>query len=282
MWNFDYRYLGDDVKSKLLNFEKRLGASTNMSVVQGYQISYLGRIFDDPKPLYETKNDLRYVQMLQVTHPPVQKNTITLLIRYADQTKPDDTYIYLPSMRRVLRGEAGQRSTPINSSVNAPDDFNTFAGRIPEFTYTLVGEQKIVALANAQETYSSMKDAKTASGNMPVETENWMVKDVYVIDIVPKDDKYPQGKKRVYMDKEHLMIYYSASWDRAGALWKVWCSSVTPHKMTSGGTMPYLMGILSLDIQLGYGNNMFSDWLINGNGYTEADASTSAMRRLAR
>jgi hypothetical protein len=237
-------------------------------------------MFDDPKPLYKTRNGLRSVNFLKTVHPPVQKNFITFLIRSIDQKAPDTTYIYLPSMRRVLRGEAGQRSTPINSSTQAPDDFQVFSGRIPEFNYKLVGEQKLIVLGDAKLGYTEMKGKKF--DNIPVEKENWMLKDVYVIDIIPKDEKYPQGRKRIWIDKENYWAYYGAAYDRAGALWKVWHSAVSIEPMAGGGKVPFMKGMLGMDIQLGYATQMCTDWTFNGNGLTEADASVAAIRKNAR
>jgi hypothetical protein len=280
MWNFDYRYQFDDNVSKFITFQKRTGSAVSTSIVESYQISFQNRMFDDPKPLYKTRNGLRSVNFLKTVHPPVQKNFITFLIRSIDQKAPDTTYIYLPSMRRVLRGEAGQRSTPINSSTQAPDDFQVFSGRIPEFNYKLVGEQKLIVLGDAKLGYTEMKGKKF--DNIPVEKENWMLKDVYVIDIIPKDEKYPQGRKRIWIDKENYWAYYGAAYDRAGALWKVWHSAVSIEPMAGGGKVPFMKGMLGMDIQLGYATQMCTDWTFNGNGLTEADASVAAIRKNAR
>jgi hypothetical protein len=43
-----------------------------------------------------------------------------------------------------------------------------------------------------------------------------------------------------------------------------------------------MKGMLGLDIQLGYVTNMYADWKLNGNGLTEGDIDTSAMRKKAR
>ncbi len=283
MWNFDYKYIWDDCHSIFINFQKRRGTASNYSVVDQKIVNFQSRMYDDPKPLYETKANLRSAQLLNVIYPPVQKNFLTLLIRYIDQKAADTTYVYLPSMRRVLRGEAGQRSTPINSSTQAPDDFQGgFAGRIPDFTYKLVGEQKMIVLGDAKLGYTEMKDKMSDYEYLPMEQDHWMVKDVYVIDIIPKDEKYPQGRKRIWVDKTNYWPYYAAAWDRAGALWKVWQTAVDVHPMASGGTVPYMKGMLGLDIQLGYGVQMFADWDINDNGLKEADVSVAAMRKIAR
>jgi len=281
MWNFDYRYQLDDMTGIFLNYQKRKGSPTSTSIVESMQLNFQNRMYDDPKPLFESKNSMRNVTLLRNTYPPAQKNFMTLLIRYIDQKEQDATYLYLPTMRRVLRGEAGQRSTPINASTQAPDDFDGgFAGRIPDFNYELVGEDTLIVLGNAKLGYSEMKGK--AFENMPVENDNWMLKDVYVIDITAKDKNYPQGKKRIWVDKENYWPYYAAAWDRAGALWKIWQTAMTVHPMASGDTVPRMKGMLGMDIQLGYGIQMFGDWKLNGNDLKESDVNVAAMRRKAR
>jgi len=280
MWNYDYRYRFDDQYYMFTNFSKRRGDPLMADVVEAWHISFQNRMFDDPKPLYKTRTGLRSVHFLKNLQPPVQRNFITNLIRYTDQRLQDTTYLYLPTMRRVLRGEAGERSTPIMSSTQAPDDFYAFDGRIAEFTYKFVEERKVIALADAKVRYPDVKGKKFS--NIPVEQDNWMVKDVYVIDITPKDPKYPQSKKQIWCDKETTWAYYAASWDRAGALWKVWQLACNNEPLPSGGTVPYFTGMLGVDTQLGYAVQMVADWKLNGNGLTENDVSVSAMRRKGR
>ena len=281
MWNYDYKYTMDDMRGHFLNFEKRKGASVSVTEVENWLISFQGRLFDSPKPLYETRQNYRKANLIRNLAPPVQRNFLTLLIRHIDQKESDTTYLYLPTMRRVLRGEAGQRSTPIMSSTQAPDDFFGFSGRIPEFNYKLLGEQKAVGMAHSTWNFETMKD-KEIGDYIPVETEGWEVRDVYKIEIIPKNEKYPQGRKVIWIDKETMYPHFAAAWDRAGALWKVWQIPQTQLKNNSGsGTMPYATN-LGIDLQLGYCVQMISTWKLNGNGVKDTHISPAAMRRLAR
>ncbi len=284
MWNYDYRYMFDDQRSNFMNLEKRLGSKCASSVVESFQISFQSRMFDDPKPLYKTAQNYRKANFIRNMFPPVQRNFITLLIRYIDQKAADTTYLYLPSMRRVLRGEAGERSTPIMSSTQAPDDFEGgFAGRIPEFTYELVADTKVIGQANATWNYTKMKDVGTPD-LIPVEPDGWQVREVYVIDILPKNEKYPQSKKRIWMDKETMSNLYACAWDRAGKLWKIWQAPQygIANQSKPGTTIPYFPGMLGIDLQLGYGVQMFADWVQNGQGITENDISIAAIRKVGR
>ncbi|MFC1494310.1 DUF1329 domain-containing protein [Thermodesulfobacteriota bacterium] len=281
MWNYDYKYKCDSMHSEFMNFEKRRGESVTISTVESWQLQFQNRLYLDPKPLYKTKNGLRQINFLRNVYPPVQRNFMTLLVRYIDQKAPDATFLYLPSLRRTLRGEAGERSTPIMSSTQAPDDFDGgFAGRTPEFTYKYLGEKKMIVLADAKLGMKDMRDLEVEM--VPVESDGWQVKDVHIIEITPKDPKYPQGKKVVYIDKEHYWAYYAAAWDRAGALWKVWQTAVNKQANEAGEAYPYFKGMLGVDTQLGYAVQMFADWGANGENLKESDVSPTSMRRRAR
>jgi hypothetical protein len=210
--------------------------------------------------------------------PPSIKNTITLSYRYVDANKPDDTYLYLPSMRRVIRAEAGQRSTPVLGSTQALDDFTVFDGRIPDFNYTLVREQKVLVVPNSEASLKkALASKKRGAEHLPVMTEGYQVRDVYVIDIVPKDPKYPQSKKRIYVDKETLWAYYGIAWDWAGKLWKVWLQD------THSFPMPiYTNGSIGCDLQFGMASLYVPDNKMHESHFTYNDVTPQALLKRGR
>ena len=282
MWNFEYRYQYDDQFIKFYSFNKRRGEKCNVDLVENFNMFFQGRLFDDPKPLYDNANDFRSCILIRILDPPVQRNFITTMIRYMDPRKDDVTYMYLPSMRRVLRGEAGERSTPVMGSTQAPDDFNGFAGRIADFTYEFKGEETVLAVTHSNLGFESVKDPKGYE-NLPFETENWEPVPCYVIDITPKNPKYPQSLKRIYVDKRNYQTHYTFAWDRGGKLWKLWCLSAKPTKASDNGDVtPWTSCVLGMDIQLGYGTSVIGNWENNGHGYTDTDFSIAAMRKMGR
>ena len=188
--------------------------------------------------------------------------------------------MYLPSMRRVLRVEAGQRSTPIQGSVAAVDDFSGFFGRVPEFTYTFVKEQKILAIMDSRFTGPVARNWK--KGELPFPYEGYQVRDAYVVDIRPKDPKYPQSRKRVYIDKESLWIPYAVAWDRAGKLWKVWFNYLKTQTTPSGEKYIAMDGQFGVDIQFGIANSYAADLHFNNNKYAYEDFLPSALFKLGR
>ncbi len=282
MWNYEYRYWMDDRTAVLHSFDKRKGESVKHLINLEEHIWFINRLFQEPKPLYETPNNLRRAFLMHYIYPTSQRNFMLLFYRYIDPTKPDDTYMYLPSMRRVLRGEAGQRSTPIMSSTQAPDDFEGFDGRVPEFNFKILREQKVLGVADARRQSPDDPNVKNLTG-LPFMTENYEVRDVYVVEVVSKNPKYPQSRREIYLDKENgRNIYWAVAWDRAGKVWKVWQIGFIREELPNGEYMNSLYGIFGSDIQFGMANTFFGEWEINGQGLRHTDLLPSSLKRKAR
>ena len=229
----------------------------------------------------KSNNNVAYAFVVHYKEPESLKNMQTAAIRYMDVTKPDETYIYLPSLRRVLRGDSGQRSVPLQGNLAALDDLNLFDGRTSDFTYKLVSEQKI--LAAQEEPLRPANQRPLDLQTIPFPSDHYTPIDVYVIDIVSKDKVYPQSRKRIWMEKNTLYIYYAAVWDRAGKLWKIWSTPTctvpipgdTPFITTSSG--------FGVDVEFGMSNAvLFGVAKFNKGHLTWEDVSPPSMVKRAR
>jgi hypothetical protein len=283
MWNYDNRYkYDDDVDSgKGGSWEKRKGQPVRFNTSKGDNTMYVNRLAADPKPNLPNGLGLYSSMVFHYLLPDSIKNTIMLSYRYADVKKGDETYMYLPSMRRVLRAEAGQRSTPLLGSTQALDDFFVFDGRTPDFTYTLVKEQKVLTIVNDKSHWNIAREWNP-KGELFFLPEGWETRDTYVIDIKPKDPKYPQSRKRIWMDKESLCMYYGVAYDRAGKIWKMWFTPQKVFSLPNGEKWNILNGQFGIDIQFGLAANFAIDQTVNTNRLTYEDATPASLLKRAR
>ena len=240
---------------------------------------FVNRLYVKPKPPYPTPISLRKAMLWAYLEPSSIKNTMTLAYRYLDNGRADEVYLYLPALRRVLRGEAGQRSAPLAGSLASLDDAEGFDGRIPEFTYKFIGEQKVLSPFDA--TLNTAEVLAARPKDMPYQNDGWEVRDCYVIDIFPKNPKYPQSKKRIYMDKETLFITHAIMWDRAGAIWKIMASGYERKRLEDGEIQLANSHVMSVDTQFGMAQAMFVEHGMN-KGLTYEDMSQAALPRKAR
>ena len=286
MWNFKARYIWDDEHDLAGggSFEKRKGEPVRWNTAESFWPYFRNRMFTNPKPNMENPVGLYNALVFHYKLPDSVKNTITLAYQYTDMKKPDETYLYLPSMRRVLRAEAGQRSTPMLGSTNALDDFmGGFDGRIPDFSYTFIKEQKVL---QCMENKVTVKQARLAKSDLPYHTEGYELRDSYVVEIRPKDPKYPQSKKRLWIDKENLQILYCVAWDRAGKVWKVWSQNYRKFPVlassTAGEKFAVIDGTIGVDLQFGMATYYASDNVINTGKYSYSDVTPANLLKLAR
>ena len=286
MWNYQGRYMWDDLlgSNKGGSIEKRKGEKIRWNTAVNTWPFFKNRMACQNKPNMENPIGLYKANVFHYVLPDSVKNTISLSYRFADLNKPDETYLYLPSMRRVLRAEAGQRSTPMLGSTNALDDFNAgFDGHTGEFTYTLIKEQKVLAAMegrlNHVQVAAQVKEGK--SSDLPYEYDGYEMRDVYVIDVKPKDSKYPQSRKRLYLDKSTMWPLYAIAWDRAGKVWKIWTASFKT-KPVGNDTVSTMYSQFGVDLQFGMATYFATDFTHNSCKFTYNDVTPASLLRRAR
>jgi len=285
MYNYRYKYWRDDLFAPSIQYSQRKGEAATYLIMVETSISFINRMYEAPKPFYKTPDDLEYALILHDTYPPDIKDFMTMTHRYRDPKKRDDVYLYIPALRRVLRSESGQRSTPIQGIMYALDDFfGGFDGRTFEFTYKFLKEQKVLACTETNLNVELAKKMhKEIGGRVPFPVENWSLRDVYVIEITPKEAKYPQSKKIVYFDKEGLVCLYTAAYDRGGKLWKIFGLIGRRDALPDGDTQLYLAGQWGADLQFGLGTTFMTDFFkLTGNGIKYTDIMPSALVKKVR
>ncbi|MBI5606462.1 MAG: DUF1329 domain-containing protein [Deltaproteobacteria bacterium] len=280
MWNYDSRYVFDeDTDHGGNSFEKRKGEDLRWTKFQYIFCYFKDRLVVSPKPDLPNPQGIYKASLIQFLYPDSIKNTMVLVYRYVDPKKPDDSYLFLPSMRRVIRAEAGQRSIPAMGTIAAGDDVWGFDGRITEFSYKLVGEQKVLGITD--NTFHP-RSANWKKNDLPFPYDNYEVRDTYVIDIKPKDPKYPQSRKRIWVDKEDgSTIYYIIAWDRAGKVWKIWMQPMRRHAML-GIKYPILDGAFGIDVQFGMATYYSPEITVNDQKYTYNDFSPASLLKRGR
>jgi hypothetical protein len=278
IWNYTYKYRRDDSINPFYGFRRRKGEAVYQFSGVAVYLDCINRLYEPPKPFYKTPIDLQTAMLLHDQNPNDIKDMIYLSLRYTDPRRRDDLYMYIPTLRRVLRGEAGQGSTPIQGAPQASDDYFGFDGKTYEYNYNFIREQKVLACTESATNIADAKKLyKEAGGGVPIPSANWSVRDVYVVEIIPKDPKYPQSKKLVYIDKEGLWILYSFAWDRAGKLWKFFVTTYQKVPLPGDSTMSPQCTI-SADLQFGMGQTYYMDYnKLTGNGIKYVDVMPSAL-----
>ncbi|MFO7964949.1 MAG: DUF1329 domain-containing protein [Desulfobacterales bacterium] len=226
MWNQFYKNFPDDwlIPTSYLTIQKRKGSDrVSISDSTNEQLFFSGRTQIEPLPELNNPKNLFWASKLDSKTPP-NKDMATLTWRYKDPTKFDDMWTYVPTLRRTLRLVSSERANPVRGTAYTWDDFYGFDGKIPFFTYKLIGEQTVLNLKQ-QASVAEEIDRENFPWH-PVlfknteEYEEFEPVPCYVIEIRSKDPRYPQDRKIVWLDKTRFFVLYAQMFDKKGEFWK--------------------------------------------------------------
>ena len=235
-WNYYWRWRGDDFKAgggteigQVIRYAIEKDGSERRADFVSYFLFPRNRVTLDPKPVIPGYEDKDSIQLRIDYYPRDSAGTAILEIRYTDPNRPDDLYLYIPTLRRIRRATTTQRCQTLAPSEFNLDDINFFSGKITDFNYRLVGEKK--ALTNY--TQEQVPYNRRKGDYLPVD-EKWEVQDVYVLEITPKDPSYCTPKKILWIDKVAWEATWGMTWDRKGEYWKEMALFRMPAKLPNG------------------------------------------------
>jgi hypothetical protein len=261
MWNYSYNFLTtDDVD--LRNFDADTGSIPQdgpMTVERHFLLDHFrrlfwtGRLYVDPKPDKPNPNGYRAQQGLYpILEPFDLKGVGALGNRYTDSSKQDDSWLYLPSLRRVRRLSTAQRSDALFGQDTDVDSYYGYAGHIAWMDWKYLGDKEIIATLHAEHFPVKWNDKVDWAFD-----DVWEKRKVYVIEGTSKLPQYAYSKRVLFIDKETWGIPYSDIYDRSGELWKIWINDVSFRKSVPGNNaivyedeMPFAPAIVMVDLQL--------------------------------
>jgi hypothetical protein len=262
MWNWSYTHLTtDDVD--LRNFDADTGSIADngpMTVERHFLLDHFrrlfwtGRLYVEPKPEKPNPNGYRAQQGLYpILEPFDLKGVGALGNRYIDSAKQDDSWLYLPSLRRVRRLSTAQRSDALFGQDTDVDSYYGYSGHIAWMDFKYLGERDVIGVYHAQH-YPVKWNEKVDWAFDDV----WEKRRVHVIEGISKLPQYAYGKRVLFVDKEAWVIPYSDIYDRSGELWKIWINDMSFRKKAFEGAnvieypdeMGFIPAIVMVDMQL--------------------------------
>jgi hypothetical protein len=261
MWNYSYNFLTtDDVD--LRNFDADTGSVADhgpLTVERHFLLDHFrrlfwtGRLYVDPKPDKPNPNGYRAQQGLYpILEPFDLKGVGALGNRYVESSKQDDSWLYLPSLRRVRRLSTAQRSDALFGQDTDVDSYFGYAGHIAWMEWKFLGEREVIAAFHAQ-NYPAKYDPKVDWAFDDV----WEKRKVYAVEGTSKLPQYAYSKRVIFIDKEAWVIPFTDIYDRSGELWKIWVNDYSFRKSVPGNNattypddMGFLPSIVMVDMQL--------------------------------
>ena len=165
---------------------------------------------------------------VQVDAPFDARGIMLLSYRYKSSDKPraearnDDTWVYVPTLRRVRRISTAQRTDAISGTDFTMDDLRSFNGIVPQYEWTCLGEKRIIAPMNTtQKGYPYEKDHNFGPYGLSFANVKWELRNAWAINMKPKNADHPYHHKVIYIDKQTYAPLYSFAYDQKNELWKI-------------------------------------------------------------
>jgi hypothetical protein len=208
-------------------------------------IQMLTMLQTNSDPNYDIKlpgaGDYQQAQWLQQILPEQSKYTTNLKLFYMDPAQTEDTFTYVPAMRRSLRLSAASRCSPVFGTDMLYDDVRQgFNGEPPYFNTTLLGKKTVLMLAHAN-VHLLKGTESTTSPLLPPPTwwptpalGKWELRPVYVIDIVrsPEDaSSYCYSHRIMYIDQQTFGTWWVDLFDKGQKFWKTEMYPIEPQTL---------------------------------------------------
>jgi hypothetical protein len=170
----------------------------------------------------------KYAFGAEVVAPFDARGIQLLTYRYKDSDKPrdqarnDDTWVYVPTLRRVRRISTAQRTDAISGTDFTFDDLRSFNGIVPQYEWQCLGKRKMIGPMNTKvKAYPYVKDHNFGPYGLSYADDRWELRDVVVVRMVPKNQDHPYHHKDIYIDEQTLAPMYSFAYDQKEELWKI-------------------------------------------------------------
>ena len=221
---------GDHYKHEVLSTsggkysEYYTGGGTFERVLAGpYQRVIMSHRADLPESGYRMNNgkgfakNTNFREYTGFTSPFDIAGTAFLILRYDDVMKADDSWAYIPSLRRVRRISVEVKSDSLLGTDHTLEDFYGFNGRPMEHTWEYVGTANLLAVIRSKHT-----DTVFYGPNGWAPKDDWALRKVDILRMYPGRTNHPYSTKFIYMDRQSTEALYANAFDKAGELWKIW------------------------------------------------------------
>ncbi len=233
MWNFDYSWRGDGGAASFYYSYWDRGEQLPLYYEgTGRAVQLSSRV--EPSLIEKQNGDLFRGEKrkgafgIEVVAPFDARGINLMTYRYksADgpraEAKNDDTWVYIPQLRRVRRISTAQRTDAISGTDFTFDDLRSFAGIVPQYEWACLGEMEILAPMNSRiRAYPYNKDVNFGPYGLSYANDRWELRKAVKVRMIPKNEDHPYHHKDIYIDRETLKPLYSFAYDRKEELWKI-------------------------------------------------------------
>ena len=216
-WNLDRKCLVGDQYHFVADWYlfNRKGEQERSVTWHYWHLYYTGRTRNKPTPEVPGNNGLiRWKGQFTMLNPFDIKGYSCIRTRFEDVSKSDETFSYIPTIRRVRRMTGADVCDPILGTDLIMEDFELFMQKISgKMTFEMSEKLYLVPSYDYKFTPPFKSDFKGG-----YRQRTWQIRPVYVLTINCNDPAYIYSKRVLIMEKQRQLGggYYTNTYDTAG------------------------------------------------------------------
>jgi hypothetical protein len=164
-----------------------------------------------------------FTQYEMVKEPEQERYTTVLTMSYADLTRQEDVYVFIPALRRYQPMSPMARCSADLGTDETPDDRRFgFNSNLTRLEAQVIGEKKILSLLD----YQMPAGRFPANYDMPLgwpkpSWGKWQLRDAYVVSVTKLEGGgHCLGKRVVYVDKATYAPLWEDLYDESMKPWR--------------------------------------------------------------
>ncbi len=225
-WNFYLRRWDQDsffFNTEYNMLDKKLQYKMPTALGPLWYKRFMGRCDLDPKPLDKGDQGVYYKMAVVANRPYDVAGYAILRVRHWEPEKLDDSWLYMPAIRRVRRMMSADYQDPQFGTDNTLDDYATFfqkfsghrleGVRLEEANYLLPNH--VSGFFDGIKNYAPIKE----SGKREI-LWKWAIRPCYKLVVKVNEPDYMYSKRVYYLDKHSYVHQLSLFYDQKGQLWR--------------------------------------------------------------
>jgi hypothetical protein len=192
-----------------------------------------------------------FTEWFMTLEPEQDRYTAYLTVNYADPARPEEAYVFLPSLRRYQTISTSARCTQTQGMDATFEDFhNGFDSNLTELTADYVARRKMLGLVDVQPPTEPFPGGVDMPLGWPTpKWGKWQVRDVDMLEIkkIPsKSASYCYGKRVMYADSNFAYPLWEELDDTRMQPWKI--VGLFPLKVNVPGVGIVNTGALDIEV----------------------------------
>jgi len=244
MWNYEQNpYIIDNTGTTFINeIVNSKGAIEATYANLWRRMTWIGRLYLDPKPVVPHNPPLHHSNLLgPLSLPQRQRGTALLSLSYLSPDMPDDTYLYIPQLRRVKRLGIANRGDSVWGTDFDIDSYWGFNAKLSYWTFRVLADKEILAVVHSgkygdRSVWCAPRDGKHGIvAALPC--VSWEKRRVWVVEATPTGypRSYAYSKRVLYIDQDFFAPLIQEMYDQRGELWKSLLLCFFSAKVPYGG-----------------------------------------------